>query len=249
VEPGKILYAIGSLLALVGLAGVYVAFRKRLLRIRSEFNFLYLYSVLLVAAYSFVVFGHIFFSRYYYPIFFFSILLGAFAFDLLLGLVRRPGARPGLATAVVLVYALLLPYMSWNRLTNGDYRFLQVTDWIETHTPPNATIGVFNAGAIGYFSDRRVINLDGKVNAAALEALRSGGIRRYIAAQGIDYVIDHEWILKRFLFDTPPQVDGLEFARVSGAAALGVPNWGAYHVLRGVAAASGAPPPLSSLRH
>jgi hypothetical protein len=248
VEPGRILYVIGSMLALVGLMAVFVAYRHRLLRTHGDFNFLYLYSVLLVAAYSFVVFGHIFFSRYYYPIFFFSIVLGAFAFDILLGLVHDRRWRRRLAATVVALYALVLPYMSWNRLSNGDYRFLQVVDWIDTHTPPGATIGVFNCGAIGYFSDRRVINLDGKVNRAALEALRNGDIRRYIADQGIDYVIDHEWILGRFLFGGARQ-DGLQFARVSGDGALGVPGWGAYHVLRGVTEArTGTPSSFLSLR-
>jgi hypothetical protein len=247
VEPGRIVYAIGSLLALVLLAGVYVGFRQKLLRTHGDFNFLFMYSVLLVAAYCFVVFGHIFFSRYYYPIFFFSILLGAFAFDILLGLVHRPRWRRGVAAALIAVYAIVLPYMSWNRLSNGDYRFLQVVDWIEAHTPADATIGVFNAGAIGYFSDRRIINLDGKVNHAALEALRSGGIRRYIGEQGIDYVIDHEWILGRFLFEAPPGRDGLDFARVNGGTPLGVPGWGAYHVRRGVTEThTGSPTSLSS---
>ena len=148
------------------------------------------------------------------------------------------------------MYATLLPYMCWHRLSNGDYRFLHVVDWIQAQTPSDATIGVFNCGAIGYFSDRRVVNLDGKVNPRAFEALRAGDIRRYISEQGIDYVIDHEWILGRFLLDETGGRDDIGFDRVDGERGLGVPGWAAYRVVRGVAGARPATPALlSSLRH
>ena len=66
-------------------------------------------------------------------------------------------------------------------------------------TPPGATVGVFNCGAIAYFSDRHVVNLDGKVNAVALDALRQGRLAEFVDREGIDYVIDHQWILDHFL--------------------------------------------------
>lgn len=36
--------------------------------------------------------------------------------------------------------------------------------WIKAHLPPDAVIGSFDAGIIGYFSERQVVNLDGLVN-------------------------------------------------------------------------------------
>jgi len=234
LEQDAALYIIGSLVALLVLGAIFVVHRQRLTRggsMPADFDFLYLYACLLVAAYSFVVFGHIFFSRYYYPIFFFSILVSAFAFEIFLGLVGRAAGRrrQGVALAVIGLHVLALPYMSWHRVQGGNYRFVNVVDWIAAHTPPGARIGVFNSGAIGYFSDRQVINLDGKVNPAALRALRHGGIRRYIDAQGIDYVIDHQWTLGRFLFGERGGKEGV--VRVAEESELGVRGWEAYRIL------------------
>jgi hypothetical protein len=231
VPQAASLYAVGGFLALVCAGAFFLAKRGR--GKRTDLRFLVVYAALLVGAYSLVVFGQIFYSRYYYPIFFLSIVLGAIAFDLLLHMVRSQRRRRRLAVACMVAYGAGLGYMSLHRVQNGNYRFLHVVDWIATHTPADATIGVFNSGAIGYFSDRRVINLDGKVNPAALRALRRGAIGDYIAAQGIDYVIDHEWILRRFLLEPSGAGRRVRLARVDGDAALGVPGWGAYRVDHG----------------
>jgi len=231
IETPAVLYTVTALLGLAALAIVLLARRGRFSRpwVHGEFGFLFLYCGLLLAAYSLYVYGMIFYSRYYYPVFFLSIVLGAFAFDLLLRLVRRQ-RRAWVGGALIAVYAIVLPYMSLNRVASSNYRFLHVVDWIESHTPPDANIGVFNSGAIAYFSDRRVVNLDGKVNPAALAALRDNRLLAYLDAEGIDYVIDHEWILGHFLLDSTPEA-ATRFARVDeGDRALGVPGWRAYRL-------------------
>jgi len=249
LDPDAALTGVGGML-LLGLAALlYAAHRQRLTsgRERSGLGFLYLYAILLLAAYSFVVFGQIFYSRYYYPLFFLSIIVGAFAYDLLIGLVSSPRARNALAATIAIVYAIGLPYMAWHRLQNGNYRFLHVVDWIAAHTPSDATIGVFNSGAIGYFSDRRVVNLDGKVNPAAFAALRSGTLRDYVAARGIDYVIDHEWIVQHFLLDDVAE-GSTRFERIAADRTLGVRDWVAYRVVRNANATTPGHPIVSRLR-
>lgn len=244
LDGGTTLYVLGSLVALSALLGGSIVFRRRILRQdanQRDFGFLFGYAVLLLAAYSFVVFGQIFYSRYYYPIFFFSILLGAFAFDVVRGLCPGPRLRRAVTLGVLLTYGLTLPYMSAHRLRNGNYLFRNVVDWIASTTPPGATIGVFNSGAIGYFSDRHIVNLDGKVNPAALAALRAGTLRDYLARRGVDYVVDHEWILGRFLLETEADDGGPHLVRVGDSAALGVPGWAAFRVEpRAVASERGA---------
>jgi len=249
--PGATLYAVGSLLALAGLAVWWFVRRStRYARnVSKDFGFLFLYSALLVAAYSFVIFGQIFYSRYYYPIFFFSIVLGAMAFDVLVGLLHSRRAQRAVAVGCTVAYALVLAFMSLHRVQNGNYRFLHVVDWIAARTEPGARIGVFNSGAIGYFSDRHIVNLDGKVNPQALEALRTGAICDYIESQGLDYVIDHDWILHHFLLDGAVAPQCMHFARIDGDAALGVPGWAAYRVVHDVTTlAPGATAVASRLR-
>ena len=239
VTPVASLYAVGGFLLLGFLVFGWFWSRRRRggLGVPRDFVFLLAYSGALVCAYSFVIFGQIFYSRYYYPVFFVSILLGAVAFDVLMNLIRAPRLRRTVTFACTAAYALTLAYMSLHRVQNGNYRFLHVVDWIAARTEPGARIGVFNSGAIGYFSDRQIVNLDGKVNPEAFVALKQGTICEYIESQGIEYVIDHEWIVQHFLAGgaaaTPPRI---HLARLDGADALGVPGWAAYRVVQDVAA-------------
>ncbi len=67
---------------------------------------------------------------------------------------------------------------------------LEAARWLEANTQPEARIGSFNAGILGYFSDRTVVNLDGVVNEDAYRARRDGMMRRYICERDIRYLVD-----------------------------------------------------------
>jgi hypothetical protein len=235
IARAPMLYAIAAFLAIVVLLLVYLSNQHRRDRQHPlpSLNFLFGYSVLLMAAYSLVVFGQIFYSRYYYPIFFFSIFLAAIAFDVFLKVVvASPGrSRTMLAAGIVLLYLVTLPWMSVNRVRHDEYQFINVVRWIHENTDAQDRIGVFNSGAIGYFAHRHVVNLDGKVNPVALEALERGDLRQYLAAEDIDYVIDHGWILDHFL-DPPHTQEPVRFIPVADASGLGVKGWRAYRVGR-----------------
>lgn len=55
-------------------------------------------------------------------------------------------------------------------------------------TPSDARIGAFNAGLLAFRSGRRIVNLDGVVNAAAFDALREHRLGGYLKEQGIDWL-------------------------------------------------------------
>lgn len=46
----------------------------------------------------------------------------------------------------------------------GYHYWYHSAKWLKNNTPPQATVAAYNAGILGFFSERRVINLDGKVN-------------------------------------------------------------------------------------
>ena len=85
-----------------------------------DLRFALLYCVLLVAANSFVVFGHIFFSRYDDPIFFFSVLASAPVFERIVRPAERR-RRTAVAGGLVALDLFWLPIMSWHRMWNRDY--------------------------------------------------------------------------------------------------------------------------------
>jgi len=65
--------------------------------------------------------------------------------------------------------------------------------WVAQHTDRDTVLASWNAGVLGYFSDRTLINLDGLVNSIDYaRALRSPEFRTvdYLHANDVDYVID-----------------------------------------------------------
>jgi hypothetical protein len=62
--------------------------------------------------------------------------------------------------------------------------------WASTHLPSDAVIGAWNAGTIGYFSNRRVVNLDGVVNTYDFFDTERFDLCRYWREHNITYLVD-----------------------------------------------------------
>jgi hypothetical protein len=103
---------------------------------------------------------------------------------------RRALAAAGvaaLALACVLTGRLALP----GARVQGHF---QVVDWVEANVPAGTWVGAVQTGTLGYWHDR-TINLDGKVNPAALKARAElGDVRPYVIDSAIDYVADWKGI-------------------------------------------------------
>lgn len=169
---------------------------------RFEIGFLFLFSGLLFLSYSLYVFGSFFFLRYYYPVYMLAAICTAFLFqDLYDWISRRKTAARRVIAVSAAAYALLFASFSYSQAfrSRQTYPFYDIAAWVDANTEEEDTIGVFQCGTIGYFSHRRIINLDGKVNHEALCALKKGRICNYLVDEGIDLVIDHCWVLEVFL--------------------------------------------------
>ncbi len=188
--------------ALLAIATVWWWRRRRARPEMRELDFLLLFSVLMIVAYSTYVFGVFFFLRYYYPLYFVGMIFAGLAIDDIIAWGGRCSfavRRAVLAASGVYAAALLfMGYTSAFR-TTPVYGFYDAARWVATHTDASETIGVFQGGAIGYLSHRRVVNLDGKVNAEAYQALRAGRLREYLDREHIDLVLDSERVLDLFL--------------------------------------------------
>jgi len=193
----------GGLLAMAGF--VVWAIRRRRSQERSqlgEINFLVLFALLLVTAYSTWVFGAFFFMRYYYPVYFVGMVFAAcFMQDLLRWCRRRARILQVVTVGAFALYFVGLFTMGINSAFRSCpvYYFYDVARWVDANTGEGETIGVFQAGGIGYLSGRKVVNLDGKVNAAALRALRSGGLQDYLVEARVNVVMDRGDVLRLFL--------------------------------------------------
>jgi hypothetical protein len=104
----------------------------------------------------------------------------------------RSAARAALAVLAIIVGAAC-PWQ--NIYYSHTYRYsplmYDAAIWMRSNLPADARIGVWNAGLVGYFSQRRVINLDGVINGTELyEYQRRGVAWQYILDHKIGYIGD-----------------------------------------------------------
>lgn len=67
-----------------------------------------------------------------------------------------------------------------------------VAQWLQRNTAADTRIGVWNAGIVGYFSRRAVINLDGLVNSPAyFQRIKEQTVVSYLKEQEVDFVADY----------------------------------------------------------
>jgi hypothetical protein len=213
-SPGNFHFA-GNVLGflVLGIVG-FTAFRWRRderRRRRGEMHFLILFAAVLLASYTMYVFGMFFFLRYFYPVYLIAcIYLAFFLHDIHDWYTRRSVAIKRGVIMASAVYAALFGFFSYSQAFRSRpiYPFYDVSRWVNENTGAAEKIGIFQCGTIGYLSNRQIINLDGKVNRGALEAMKCGGLDEYLRKEGIEVVIDHSDILKIFFGDSRGRMTG-----------------------------------------
>jgi hypothetical protein len=92
---------------------------------------------------------------------------------------------------LVLCLGLLGRYLLPGVKQQGHF---QVVEWVQENVPEGTWIGAVQSGTLGYWHDR-TINLDGKVNPAALRAiLTDGNVLDYVLESPIVYLADWQGI-------------------------------------------------------
>jgi len=117
----------------------------------------------------------------------------------------RAGAAVALAVVAVVVASTIAKGMRTYR--DGWYGLqadmLAAARWIDAETPPDARVGAFNSGIVGYFSHRTTVNIDGVMNPEAFESIRERRVAAYIDDREIDYLADFPfypfWFYRPFL--------------------------------------------------
>ncbi len=72
-----------------------------------------------------------------------------------------------------------------------EHLHFQVVKWVQQNVPDEVWVGAIQTGTLGFFHDR-TINLDGKVNPNAYEALRDKRMAEYVVESEIEYLAD--WV-------------------------------------------------------
>ncbi len=163
-----------------------------------------IYGLLMLAGYTFYSPTHWFHNRYLFPVLALATVQATSVLAVHLGGLRQrwPAARhlPGLVYLVLLALPLvpmekspIASGLRWKEVPAGA--FLGSWEALKGRIEPGRTVGAFQAGTLSWFSGRDVVNLDGKVNPDAMQALRDRRTHEYILGTGVDYLVDWEWLL------------------------------------------------------
>jgi hypothetical protein len=141
-----------------------------------------------------------FLERYLAPLLLLTIPFLASAFEL-----SRPRRRAlGVLAGVVLVanvplFVVLAGGPSWpppawaaretNLGTHTNLNYEEQYAWVREHVRPECVVAAYETGTLIYFRDRTV-NLDGKVDHAALQARFDGRSPQYVDARRTDVMVD-----------------------------------------------------------
>ena len=74
-------------------------------------------------------------------------------------------------------------------LYKGRYKIAQI---VKNSTDDDIIIGSWNAGQLGFFSERRIVNLDGVINSNEyIEVLKQRKLLTYLKGNDINYILDY----------------------------------------------------------
>lgn len=187
--------------------GVVILFRKWKLfsYIKKEYSIevlipLILASGILVIYYVFFFNAPHFISRYLQPLRIITLVIAAMVIPVII--------RQALLSRVTQVILFVFIFAA---LANSALRYIpnftttEVSDFYTVGkwalTLPSAKVGMYQSGTAGFIASN-VVNLDGKVNYAALAARKNGDIGQYVIDEHIEYIADWKPLAEEIVHST-----------------------------------------------
>ena len=118
--------------------------------------------------------------------------------------IEQPAGGRATTRSRLVAAVLLLPFLGGSAVIIGtvldpELRSMQIGDrraasWMTEHLPADAVVASGDAGVIGYFTGRPVVNLDGLVNSFEWYDAREDvpdATRAFLAASGVTHIANH----------------------------------------------------------
>jgi hypothetical protein len=168
----------------VALAIVFSASLIASLKNLKKVKMYLLFSVLIILFYNLYLWGVQ--IRYLTPLIPLFIMLISDGFYTLVTRIKKSDLLVAAFFTLLILVVLVNGIKQWD---NGYFpwqkQIYQDALWLKENTSPDDSIGCFSAGIPIYFSERRVVNLDGVVNFGAILALRNHSVIDYMKMENI----------------------------------------------------------------
>jgi hypothetical protein len=189
LEEKPMVVAITLLVVLAAVAIAVWAWRGAGTRAQALETLIVPYGVLLCGYYGLLFGAHHFMGRYFAPL---GPFLALWTAAVLARAFRMSFCRHASIPVFVASLFLLVAAFGDVRMYLGGtkHQHFQVKDWVKGHVPESTWVGAIQTGTLGFFHER-TINLDGKVNPAALRANKEKRLQEFIVRETeIDYLAD-----------------------------------------------------------
>jgi hypothetical protein len=150
------------------------------------------FSMIIVLSYTFYIFTHWYFSRYYFPLVILFLLFMATLIDKLSEIsLRYKFVTIGMVIISLYSFIFMGKFQDYFSLkVNDKLGYMSIGLWSAQNFQPGTVIGAYQTGALAYFANNlKVINLDGVVNKEAYTSLVGGKLMEYIRNSKIEYIL------------------------------------------------------------
>ena len=137
-------------------------------------------------------------NRYLYPVYTLMLFLHA----ALLGYVelkmkRRRWILPLLLFSIFIFYAFSYTSEYHSYLSKPrPSRYFSAAHFVKARIPSQVKIGTFQSGALSYWLDNQVINLDGVINREAYLHVKEKTLGTYLEEQKVDYLVEEKYLFR-----------------------------------------------------
>ena len=211
----------------LGVIGLVLALRNR--ELRALFRPVWFVQLIILVSYLVFIGGFWHLNRYLYPVY--TLMLFLHTALLSYFELKLKGRRWILS---VLLFSLFIFYAFSYTSEYHSYlskprpsRYFSAVHFVKARIPPQVKIGTFQSGALSYWLNNQVINLDGVINREAYLHVKNKTLGTYLEDQKVDYLVEEKYLFKMWNHYLEGQLSK-NFALVASKPGSGWYGWGIY---------------------
>lgn len=180
----------------LGLIGLVFAIRDR--KLRTLFRPIWIFQLIMLVSYLGFVGGFWHLNRYLYPVYTLMLFLHAATLIYLGSKIKSRSWILAVGLCLLFIpYAFAYATQYYAYLSKPrPSRYFAASHFVKNRIPPKGKIGTFQSGALSYWLDNQVVNLDGVINEKAYLHVKDKTLGRYLDDQEIDYFVEETYLFR-----------------------------------------------------
>lgn len=210
----------------LGVIGLLVTLRNQVLC--SLLRPVWIFQIILLVSYIVFIGGFWHLNRYLYPVYTMMLFLHAALIGYFKLKMKRRWVLSLLLFALFIccAYAYTSEYVAYFSQPRPS-RYFSAAQFVKARIPAKSKIGTFQSGALSYWLDNQVINLDGVVNRESYMHIKNRTLETYLENQKIDCLVEEKYLFRMWNHYLKGQLSK-NFSLVTSKPGRGWYGWGIY---------------------